>query len=56
MKIKVMAVSPPNKLSGSKELRKFSEIAVVNSADLVLLPSSYLPYYLNSSAFLLTKT
>jgi predicted amidohydrolase len=51
MIVKVMAVSPPNMKSGKIELQKYLVLASLASVDLVVFPSSYLPYYRNSTAF-----
>jgi len=51
VKLTVMSITPSNEKSGKKELKYYCEIAGRNEVDIVLFPSSFLPYYKNSSAF-----
>ena len=49
--MKIMSVTPNNNKSGSKEMKKYCLLAEQAEVDVVLFPSSFLPYYKNQSAF-----
>jgi len=49
--VKIMSVSPENKHSGKKEMKKYFLIAQQCNVDILLFPSSFLPFYKNSSSF-----
>ena len=53
--MRFMLTAPENAKSGSKEIIKYITIAVLAKANVVLFPSSYLPYYKNSAAFYTDK-
>jgi len=50
-KLVVMSVTPKNNKSGKKEMKYFLEISSIVGVDIVVFPSSFLPYYKNSNAF-----
>lgn len=49
--MKIMSVTPNNNKSGSKEMKEYCLLAEQVEADIILFPSSFLPYYKNQSAF-----
>jgi predicted amidohydrolase len=49
--MRVMAVSPINKRSGKVELSRYCKLAEQSKCDIIVFPSSFLPYYKNSTAF-----
>lgn len=54
-KIKVMTVTPNNQQSGKKELKKYCSLALEAGVEMLVFPSSFLPYYKNTNAFYVQK-
>ena len=49
--MRLMAVSPKNTRSGKQELKEYCVIASNCKVDVIVFPSTFLPYYRNSGAF-----
>ena len=49
--LRVMSTTPENNKSGKHELKHYYDLATTHNADILLLPSSFMPYYKNSSAY-----